>query len=69
MHPDRWTQGLILKLLEQVTHGQWIYQNIQRHNAVVGTQATLRKETIHWEIIQQMKLGKAKLLEWDHWMM
>ncbi len=24
MHPDRWTQGLILKLLE-ATHDQWIY--------------------------------------------
>jgi hypothetical protein len=46
---ERWAQGLILKLLE-ATHGQWIYRNIQIHDMVAGTQATLRKESIQQEI-------------------
>ncbi len=43
--PERWAQGLILKLLE-ATHGQWLYRNVQIHNVVLGTQATIRKEAI-----------------------
>jgi hypothetical protein len=61
-------QGLIQKLLE-ATHGQWIYGNIQIHDAVAGTQATLWKEAIQREIEEQMELGEAGLLEEDHWMM
>jgi hypothetical protein len=67
MNPDLWVQGLILKLLE-ATHGQWIYRNIQIHNAVTGTQVTLQKEAIQWEIKEQMELGETGLLEEDHWM-
>jgi hypothetical protein len=66
--PERWAQGLILKLLE-TTHRQWIYRNIQIHDTVAGTQATLRKESIQQEIEEQMERGKAGLLEEDHWMM
>ena len=47
--PKRWAQGLILKLLE-ATHGQWLYRNVQIHNAVLGMQATIRKEAIQKEI-------------------
>ncbi len=36
---------------------------------MTGIQATLRKETIQWEIENQMEVGKAGLLEEDHWMM
>jgi hypothetical protein len=61
-------QGLILKLLE-ATHRQWIYCNIQIHDAVTGTQVTLQKEAIQREIAEQMKLGEAGLLEEDLWMM
>jgi len=39
---------------------------IQIHGAVSGTQGTLRKEAIQREIEEQMKLGKAGLLEEDH---
>ncbi len=49
MSLSRWAQGLILKLLE-TTHGRWIYRNIQIHDNVAGTQATLRKESIQREI-------------------
>jgi hypothetical protein len=68
MPPKRWACGLIWKLLE-VTHGQWIYQNIQIHDSVAGTQATLRKEAIQREIEEQMELGGAGLLEENHWML
>ncbi len=64
----RWVKGLILKLLE-TTHGQWIYQNVQIHDNVAGTQATLRKEAILKEIEEQMELGDAGLLKEDHWML
>jgi hypothetical protein len=36
MNPNQWAHGLILKLLE-ATHGQWIYRNIQIHDAATGT--------------------------------
>jgi hypothetical protein len=68
MNSTLWAQGLIQKLLE-ATHGQWIYRNIQIHDAVAGTQTTLRKEAIQREIEEQMELGEAGLLEEDHWMM
>jgi hypothetical protein len=64
----RWAQGLILKLLE-TTHGQWLYRNVQIHNLVSGTQATLRKEAIQKKIEEQMELGDAGLLEEDNWML
>jgi hypothetical protein len=66
--PEKWAQGLILKLLE-ATHGQWIYRNIQIHDEVSGTQANLQKEAIQCEIEAQMELGKEGLLEEDHWML
>jgi hypothetical protein len=64
----RWAKGLILKLLE-TTHGQWIYRNVQIHDDVSGTQATLRKESILREIEKQMELGGAGFLEEGHWML
>ena len=67
-NPTRWAQGLILKLLK-ATNGQWIYPNIQIHDAVTGTQITLQKEGFQWEIKEQMELGEAGLLEEDLWMM
>jgi hypothetical protein len=66
--PERWAQGLILKLLE-ATHGQWLYCNVQIHDVVSGTQATIRKEAIQKEIEEQMEMGEAGLLEEDNWML
>ncbi len=66
--PERWAQGLTLKLLE-ATHGQWLYRNVQIHDSVSGTEATLRKESIQREIEEQMELGEAGLLEEDNWML
>ncbi len=66
--PERWTKGLILKLLE-ATHGQWLYRNTQIHDSVAGTQATLQKEEIQREIKEQMKMCSDGLLDKDLWMM
>ena len=68
VNPKRWAKGLILKLLE-VTHGQWLYRNVQIHDSVAGTQATLRKEEIQREIEEQMEMGTEGLLDDDLWMM
>ena len=66
--PERWTKGLILKLLE-ATHGQWLYRNVQIHDSVAGTQATLWKEEIQRKIEEQMEMGSDGLLDEDLWMM
>ena len=68
MNPERWGRGLILRLLETV-HGHWLVRNIQIHNVVVGTQATLCKDEIQKEIEYQMELGSESLLEEDQWML
>jgi hypothetical protein len=49
-------------------HGQWIYRNIQIHDWVAGTQATLRKEELQQEIEKQLELGTMGLLEEDQWL-
>ncbi len=38
-----WDRGLIVKLLEAM-HGQWLYRNVQVHDAATGTLATKNKE-------------------------
>jgi hypothetical protein len=62
---ERWAQGLILKLIE-ATHWQWINRNIQIHDTVAGTHATLKKESMQQEIEEQMEQGKIGLLKEDH---
>jgi hypothetical protein len=66
-NPERWAKGVVLKLLE-ATHGQWIYRNVQIHDDVAETRATLRKEEIQRDIEEQMKMGMTGLLKEDHWM-
>jgi hypothetical protein len=61
---ETWTEGLITKLLE-ATHGQWLYRNIQVHDKVAGTLATLRKEEIQMEIEEQQALGSEGLMDED----
>ena len=60
----KWGVGLVAKLLE-VTHGQWLYRNIQVHDKISGTLVTLRKEMLQLEIEQQRELGTAGLLDED----
>ncbi len=51
---------LITKLLKMM-HGQWLYQNVQVHDKVVGTLATLRKEEIYMKIDEQQALGTIRI--------
>ncbi len=66
--PQRWAKGVVLRLLE-ATHGQWIYRNVQIHDDITGTRATLRKEEIQRDIEEQMEMGTTGLLTEDQWMM
>jgi hypothetical protein len=59
-----WGKGLVTKLLE-VTHGQWLYRNVQVHDEISGCLATLRKEELQLEIERQQELGTAGLLDED----
>ncbi len=60
----QWSIDLITKLLE-VTHGQWLYRNIQVHDKVTGTLATIEKEKIQTEIEDQQAIGFDGFLEED----
>jgi hypothetical protein len=46
---ERWGRELVTSLLE-VTHGQWLYCNVQVHNRTMGTLSTQWKEEIQMEI-------------------
>jgi len=68
MASERWARGVVLKLLE-TTHGQWLYRNVQIHDAVAGTLATVRKEALMREIEEQREMGTDGLLEEDQWLL
>ena len=59
-----WGRDLVTRLLE-VTHGQWLYPNVQVHDRISGTIATQRKEELQMEIERQQELGTEGLLEED----
>ncbi len=61
---ERWARDLVTCLLE-VTHGQWLYRNVQVHDQISGTLATQRKEELQMEIECQQELGMEGLLEED----
>jgi hypothetical protein len=61
MSLDKWSSGLITRLLE-ITHGQWLYQNIMVHNPVSSTIATAKKEELLLEIEHQWEIGGAGIL-------
>ena len=65
---DKWASGLVIKLLE-CTHGQWLYRNVVVHDAVLGAQATARKEELQTEIEEQRDLGGEGLQEEDEYLM
>jgi hypothetical protein len=60
----KWGQDLVTRLLE-VTHGQWLYRNVQVHDRISGTLVTQRKEELQMEIERQQELGEEGLLEED----
>ena len=65
---DIWAKGLVMKLLE-ITHGQWLYMNVQIHDAVSGLKAVEIKEEIQREIDHQVMLGGTGLDEQDRYLL
>ena len=59
-----WASQLVVWLLE-VTHSQWIYQNIQVHDEQQGTIRTQEKEALQREIKEEMEMGFEGFLDMD----
>ncbi len=59
-----WAKQLVIRLLE-VTHGQWIYRNIQVHDETQGTLQTREKELLQREMEVEMELGFKGFLAID----
>ena len=57
-----------MKLLE-ITHGQWLYRNVQVHDTVSGLKAEERKEELEREIEHQVMLGGTGLDEQDRYLL
>ena len=53
----RWGVELVTCLLE-VTHGQWLYCNVQVHDRITGTLATQRKEELQMEMNDSESWGR-----------
>lgn len=55
---DSWLSGVVIHVLE-ITHGQWIYQNLVVHNRVAGTLITKNKKDlmVMAEILQHIESG------------
>ena len=66
--PTSWNKFLIVCLIE-ITHGQWLYQNMHVHDTVTGFHATLRKEELQKEIEYQIQLGGEGLAEGDKYLL
>ena len=56
LRPEAWGKALVVKLLE-ITHGQWLYRNIQVHDTATGIYSTQRKEKLQQLIEDQIELG------------
>ena len=61
---DNWAKGLVEKLPE-IAHYQWLYRNVQVHDAVHGLKAVERQEDLQREIEHQILLGGTGLDEQD----
>ena len=58
----------MIKLME-ITHGQWLYRNVQVHDTISGILATRRKEELQKLIQDQIELGGAGLAEEDQFLL
>jgi hypothetical protein len=67
LSPKKWTVGVVTKLLK-ATHGQLLYQCIQIHNRLNGTNTTLKKEELQREVESQQEMGMEGLMEEDQYL-
>ena len=65
---EAWSRGLVVKLQES-THGQWLYRNVQVHDLIMGVNATLQKEELQRLIEAQLDLGGEGLEEADKYLL
>ena len=61
-------QDLATKLME-TTHGQWMYHNVQVHDATQGEERTKREEELRNAITRQIDLDVEDLEEDDQYLM
>jgi len=66
--PASWARQLVIRLLE-ITHGQWLYRNVQVHDNVAGIVATERKEKLQEAIEMQILQGGDGLEEEDRYLL
>jgi len=64
LNPALWAQQLVIRLLE-ITHGQWLYRNVQVHDTVTGVLAG----QLQVEIETQIQLGEEGLEEADKYLL
>eukprot|EP00956_Cyclotella_meneghiniana_P022017 scaffold40896_cov41-Cyclotella_meneghiniana.AAC.6 len=64
----KWSEGLVIKLLE-VTHGQWLYRNVQVHDFKTGDLASKRKEELRKALEDQIELGEEGLAKEDEYLL
>ena len=53
----------------EITHGQWLYRNVQVHDSQSGVLATLRKEELQKLIEEQIELGGEGLDDDDKFLL
>ncbi len=63
-----WSRTLVVKLLE-VTHGQWLYRNVQVHDIVSGVHANARKDKLRKALQDQLDLGGEELDAKDRYLL
>ena len=62
MNADNWLSQLIDKLLH-VMHGQWIYRNISKHHATLGSIRKAEQQQMLLEIDQVLQLSPEDVPE------
>lgn len=68
LRPHVWAQQLAVKLME-ITHGQWLYRNVQVHDSATGILATQRKEELQQLIEDQIEVGGEGLDDDDKFLL
>ena len=66
--PISWAKGIIVHIIE-ITHVQWLYQNVHVHDTVTGLHETRRKEELQKEIEYQIQIGGEELAEDDKYLL
>ena len=66
--PTSWSKGIFADMIE-ITHGQWMYQNVHVHDTVTWMHSMRRNEEIQKEIVDQIHTGGEGLAEDDKYLL